>query len=102
MPRYCRPRFWPRCRRLIQIRTRMSPLVSILVPFFNAERWIAQAIESALAQTWPEKEVIVVDDGSTDRSLDIIRRFDGRIRWETGPNRGSNVTRNRLLELARG
>jgi glycosyltransferase involved in cell wall biosynthesis len=80
----------------------MSPLVSILVPCFNAERWIAQAIESALAQTWPEKEVIVVDDGSTDRSLDIIKRFDGRIRWETGPNRGSNATRNRLLALARG
>jgi glycosyltransferase involved in cell wall biosynthesis len=80
----------------------MTPLVSILVPCFNAERWIAEAIESALAQTWPEKEVIVMDDGSTDRSLDIIKRFDGRIRWETGPNRGSNATRNRLLALARG
>src|SRR5437588_3330786 len=80
----------------------MSPLVSILIPVYNAERWIAQAIESALAQTWREKEVIIVDDGSTDRSLDIIRRFDARIRWETGPNRGGNAARNRLLELARG
>src|SRR5205809_573285 len=53
----------------------MKPLVSILIPCFNAERWIAQCIESALAQTWPEKEVIVVDDGSTDRSLEIINRF---------------------------
>jgi glycosyltransferase involved in cell wall biosynthesis len=61
-------------------------LVSILIPCFNAEKWVAQAIESALAQTWAEKEVIVVDDGSTDGSLDVIRRFDGRIRWETGPN----------------
>jgi glycosyltransferase involved in cell wall biosynthesis len=77
-------------------------LVSILIPCYNAERWIAQAIDSALAQTWPEKEVIVVDDGSTDRSLQIIRGFDGKIRWETGLNRGANVARNRLLELARG
>jgi glycosyltransferase involved in cell wall biosynthesis len=77
-------------------------LVSILIPCFNAERWVAQAIESALAQTWPEKEVIVVDDGSTDGSLAIIQRFGDRIRWESGPNRGGNPTRNRLLELARG
>ena len=80
----------------------MSPLVSILIPCFNAERWVAQAIESALAQTWPEKEVIVVDDGSTDGSLAIIQRFGDHIRWETGPNRGGNPTRNRLLALARG
>jgi glycosyltransferase involved in cell wall biosynthesis len=77
-------------------------LVSILIPCFNAERWVAQAIESALAQTWPEKEVIVVDDGSTDGSLDVIKSFGAHIRWETGPNRGGNVARNRLLELARG
>jgi glycosyltransferase involved in cell wall biosynthesis len=77
-------------------------LVSILIPCYNAERWVAQAIGSALAQTWFEKEIIVVDDGSTDRSLDVIRKFEDRIRWETGPNRGGNVARNRLLELARG
>lgn len=80
----------------------MNSLVSILIPCFNGKRWIAQAIESALDQTWPEKEIIVVDDGSTDESLEIIRRFDGRIRWETGPNQGGNVARNRLLELASG
>jgi glycosyltransferase involved in cell wall biosynthesis len=78
------------------------PLVSILIPCYNAERWISQAIESALAQTWAEKEVILIDDGSTDRSLDVIRQFDGRIRWETSPNRGGNAARNRLLELAGG
>jgi glycosyltransferase involved in cell wall biosynthesis len=80
----------------------MAPLVSILIPCFNAERWIARSIESALVQTWPEKEIIVVDDGSTDRSLEVIRQFQGRIHWETGPNRGGNAARNRLLELARG
>ena len=80
----------------------MGTLVSILIPCFNAERWIAQAIESALAQTWCDKEVIVVDDGSIDGSLDIIRQFDSRIRWEAGPNRGGGAARNRLLELACG
>jgi glycosyltransferase involved in cell wall biosynthesis len=80
----------------------MQPLISILIPCYNGERWIARAIESALAQTWSTTEVIVVDDGSTDNSLNVIRAFDGRIRWETGPNRGGNAARNRLLELARG
>jgi glycosyltransferase involved in cell wall biosynthesis len=80
----------------------MGPLVSILIPCFNAERWIERTVESALAQTWAEKEVIVVDDGSTDRSLEVIRQFNGRIRWETGPNCGGGAARNWLLELARG
>ena len=80
----------------------MNPLVSILIPCFNAQHLVAQAIESALAQTWPHKEVIVVDDGSTDASLEVIRKFSGRIRWESGSNRGSNAARNRLLALARG
>lgn len=77
-------------------------LISILIPCFNAERWIAQAIQSALEQEVPEKEVIVVDDGSIDGSLDIIRSFGDAVRWETGPNRGGNITRNRLLRLSRG
>jgi glycosyltransferase involved in cell wall biosynthesis len=77
-------------------------LVSILIPCYNNERWVAQAIESALAQTWSEKEVIVVDDGSRDGSLEVIKSFGDRVHWETGPNRGGNVARNRLLELAGG
>jgi glycosyltransferase involved in cell wall biosynthesis len=56
----------------------MKPLVSILIPAYNAERWIADAIMSAPAQTWPRKEIIVVDDGSTakhERSLFFFRRY---------------------------
>jgi glycosyltransferase involved in cell wall biosynthesis len=80
----------------------MRPLVSILIPCYNAAPWLAKCIESALEQTYRYKEVIVVDDGSRDGSLDIIRRFEGRIRWETGPNRGANATRNRLMALSSG
>jgi len=80
----------------------MAALVSILIPCCNAERWIGEAIASALAQTWPAEEVIVLDDGSTDRSLEIIKSFGDRIRFESGLNLGANAARNRLLELAHG
>lgn len=81
-----------------------SALVSILIPCFNAERFIAKAIESALRQDYAQIEVIVVDDGSTDGSLEAVARFesDPRFRFEAGPNRGGNAARNRLLSLAKG
>jgi len=80
----------------------MFSKVSILIPCYNAEQWIVQAINSALQQTYSNKEVIVVDDGSTDSSLEIIKSFSDFIRWETQPNQGGNATRNRLLELSTG
>ena len=80
----------------------MLPKVSILIPCYNSERWLAQAVESALSQTYPNKEVIVVDDGSTDTSLKIIKGFGDLIHWETQKNQGGNATRNRLLELSTG
>jgi len=78
------------------------PLVSILIPCFNAAPWLHRSIETALAQTWPVKEVIVLDDGSTDNSIEIIRRYTGRVRTATQPNGGQNVSRNHLTELSRG
>ena len=80
----------------------MLPKVSILIPCHNAEQWLAQAIASALNQTYPNKEVIVINDGSTDGSLEIIKSFGDHIRWETQSNQGGNATRNRLLELSAG
>ena len=80
----------------------MHPLVSVVIPCYNAENDIGEAIQSALDQTYPNVEVIVIDDGSTDGSLEVIRSFDERIRWETGPNRGAPAARNRGVELARG
>ena len=79
-----------------------SCLVSIIIPCYNAEAYIGDAISSALAQTYPSTEVIVVDDGSTDGSLGVIRSFGERVRWETGPRRGAPHARNRGLHLARG
>lgn len=76
--------------------------VSILIPCYNAQKWIAQAIQSALDQSYTPKEVIVVDDGSTDDSLNIIKSFGDQIIWETGINKGGNTARNRLLELSTG
>jgi glycosyltransferase involved in cell wall biosynthesis len=80
----------------------VSQLVSILIPCYNARPWIAQCIQSAIDQTYPHKEIVVVDDGSTDGSPDVVRDFGDRVRFEAGPNCGSNVARNRLVELSRG
>jgi glycosyltransferase involved in cell wall biosynthesis len=76
--------------------------VSILIPCYNAEKWVGQAIESALGQTWADKEVLVFDDGSTDGSLNVIKSFQDRIRWHSGEHGGANVARNWLLEQAGG
>ena len=78
------------------------PLVSIIIPCFNAADWIEQAIESCYAQTYSPIEIIVVDDGSTDSSATILRRFNSKIRLEVGPNSGANVARNRGFQLSSG
>ena len=77
------------------------PDISIVIPCFNAAPWVARAIESVLAQDGVSTEVIVVDDGSTDRSLEAIRVYEDRIRIQTGPNRGACRARNEGLALAR-
>ena len=81
----------------------MKPLVSILVPAFNAEMWIADTLRSALRQTWDKKEVIVVNDGSTDRTLEIARGFETHgVRVETQHNQGAAATRNNCFSLCNG
>ena len=76
-------------------------MISVIVPCYNAERTIGSTIESALAQD-VEKEVIVIDDGSTDESPRIIASFGAQIRAEFGPNRGVSAARDLGGELANG
>lgn len=80
----------------------ISRLVSIIIPCYNAEHYLEQTLQSALAQTYPQCEIIVIDDGSTDRSLEILKRYNAQIRWESGFNRGSCAARNQGLRLAHG
>src|SRR4029453_1872036 len=81
----------------------MIPLVSILVPAYNAERWIGDTIRSALAQTWPRKEIIIVDDGSGDRTLTIAQLFASKdVAVVTQKNQGAAAARNRALTLRQG
>jgi glycosyltransferase involved in cell wall biosynthesis len=78
------------------------PLVSIVIPCYNAAFAIGAAIESALGQTYANTETIVIDDGSHDDSAEIIRRYGTRIRRAHRPHRGGSAARNHGLELARG
>jgi glycosyltransferase involved in cell wall biosynthesis len=81
----------------------MKPLVSILIPAHNAERWIADTIQSALGQTWPNKEIIVVDDGSADRTLSRAKQFASKqVSVVTQLNQGASAARNRALSLSQG
>jgi glycosyltransferase involved in cell wall biosynthesis len=81
----------------------MEPLVSILIPAFNAERWIAQTIQSALGQTWPRKEIIVVDDGSSDQTLTIARQFGSKtVSISTQTNQGAAAARNKAFSISQG
>jgi glycosyltransferase involved in cell wall biosynthesis len=80
-----------------------QPLISILVPCHNAAPWLAQTLESALAQTWAHQEIIVVDDGSTDNSAGIAHTYAGRgVRLVTQENRGAAAARNRAIREAHG
>jgi glycosyltransferase involved in cell wall biosynthesis len=81
----------------------MRPLVSILIPAYNAEKWVGAAIASALGQTWRRKEIIVVDDGSTDGTLAVVRQFESNeVRVVTQPNQGATAARNKAFSLSRG
>jgi|HubBroStandDraft_5_1064220.scaffolds.fasta_scaffold59799_2 glycosyltransferase involved in cell wall biosynthesis len=81
----------------------MKPLVSILIPAYNSEEWIVDTLRSALAQTWPNKEIIVVDDGSKDRTLDVARRFTSQgVQVITQKNQGAAAARNTAFEHSKG
>ena len=80
-----------------------APLVSILIPAYNSEEWITQTIRSAMAQTWPRKEIIVVDDGSKDQTAAMAQRFASKeVTVVSTQNKGSAAARNHALQLSQG
>jgi glycosyltransferase involved in cell wall biosynthesis len=81
----------------------MTPLVSILTPAYNAEWCIAESIQSAVDQTWPRKEVIVVDDGSTDRTAELARRYASKnVKVVSTSNQGLSAAVNNAYRLCQG
>ena len=80
----------------------MKARVSILIPCRNAEPFLAATLESALAQTLPAAEILLVDDGSTDRSLEIARSFGSRVSILPNIGRGVSAARNRASAAATG
>ena len=83
-----------------------QPLVSVVIPCYNAQQWVSEAIESCLNQTYSALEIIVVDDGSTDNSLEVLREFQARypqrIQVLTQAQSGAPVARNHGFKLSKG
>src|SRR6185312_14296624 len=81
----------------------MAELVSILIPAYNAERWIRDTMLSAIHQTWTNREIIIVDDGSTDNTLAIARTYESKmVKVVAQQNKGASAARNECLRYAQG
>jgi glycosyltransferase involved in cell wall biosynthesis len=78
------------------------PTVSVIIPTYNRARYVVEAVESVFAQTFKDYEVIVVDDGSTDNTKQVLEPYRGRIRYVRQENRGLAAARNRGVREARG
>jgi glycosyltransferase involved in cell wall biosynthesis/peptidoglycan/xylan/chitin deacetylase (PgdA/CDA1 family) len=100
---YSRKRTAALAARSIKSRSIPNPLVSILIPAFNSEKWIGESIRSAIDQTWEPKEIIVVDDGSTDQTLRIAQQYmSGGVRVVSQGRQGAAAARNKAFSLCHG
>ncbi len=77
-------------------------LVSVIIPVYNGEKYLSEAIESVLAQSYGNKEVVVIDDGSTDGTAEVVSRYSPTVRYCYQPNAGTGTARNHGVEEARG
>ena len=82
--------------------TDSKSLVSVIIPVYNCDRYLAEAIKSVLAQTYHPLEIIVVNDGSTDRSADVVKGFADQVRYFYQHNSGPGAARNQGANLAHG
>lgn len=81
----------------------MNELVSVIIPLYNKEKYIKRCIDSLVKQTYKNLQIIIVDDGSTDNSTDIISQYkDERIELIQKKNEGVSLTRNRGIESSKG
>jgi glycosyltransferase involved in cell wall biosynthesis len=78
------------------------PLVSVVIPCHNTGQYLDQAIESVLQQDYPRLECIVMDGASTDNTIEILRRYEGRIRWLSEPDHGPQDAINKGWKLCQG
>jgi glycosyltransferase involved in cell wall biosynthesis len=78
------------------------PLISCIVPVYNGERYLAEALDSILAQTYGPLEILVVDDGSTDRTSEVVAGYGSAVRTLHQPNAGPAAARNRGIAAANG
>jgi glycosyltransferase involved in cell wall biosynthesis len=90
-----RPHYWV-------TRERDVPLVSVIIPTYNRAEYVIQAVKSALAQTYPNFEIIVVDDGSTDDTEGVLRSYTGLIRYICQDNQGEGAARNTAIRASTG
>ena len=89
----------------LQVNNEPTPLVSVIMPVYNTQDYVSISIQSILNQTYQNFEIICVDDGSTDRSAEIIQKFmceDSRIRLIQIENHGQGYARNLALKEAKG
>lgn len=79
-----------------------TSLISVIIPVYNREQYLAETIESVLSQTYRPLEIIIVDDGSTDGTVDVVRSFSGVVRYFFQPNSGCGAALNSGVERAEG
>lgn len=92
-------------KRTLMMKKQQKPKVSVIIPVYNVEKYLPQCLESVIKQTLPEIEIICVDDGSTDRSLEILNKYakkDKRIKVLTQTNKSAGAARNAGIAAAQG
>ena len=80
-----------------------NPLVSIIIPVYNSEEFLRETIASAISQTWLNKEILIIDDGSTDNSLNVAKKFESEgVKISRQENRGASAARNYGIDVSKG